>query len=91
MTRLYWKEVSTAYLRDWCRFNKMFLNPSKYEFMLITNKHVHIIFGSTTLARASNFKYLCIHLDDKLKYNLNLDYIKAILSEFCGVTYLLKN
>ena len=49
-----------ARLLDWCRFNKMFLNPSKCEFMLITNKHVHIepniILGSTILARASNFK-----------------------------------
>ena len=63
--------------------------------MLITNKHVHIepniILGSTTLARASNFKYLGIHLDDKQKYNLHLDYIKAKLSQFCGVTYRLKN
>ena len=31
-----------ARLLDWCRFNKMFLNPSKCEFMLSTNKHVHI-------------------------------------------------
>ena len=63
--------------------------------MLITNKHVHIepniILGSTTFARASNFKYLGIHLDDKLKYNLHLDYIKGKLSQFCGVTYRLKN
>ena len=62
--------------------------------MLITNKHVHIepniILGSTTLARASNFKYLGIHLDNKLKYNLHLHYIKAKLSQFCGVTYRLK-
>ena len=85
-----------ARLLDWCRFNKLFLNPSKYGFMLITNKYdVHIepniIFGSATLARASNFKYLGIHLDDKQKYNLHLDYIKARLSQFCGVTYRLKN
>ena len=84
-----------ARLLDWCRFNAMFLNPSKCEFMLITNKHVHIepniILGSTTLDRASNFKFLGIHLDDKQKYNLHLDYIKAKLSQFCGVTYRLKN
>ena len=27
-------------LIDWCRFNKLALNPSKCEYMLLTNKHV---------------------------------------------------
>ena len=84
-----------ARLLDWCGFNKKFLNPSKYEFMLITNNHVHIepniILCTTTLARASNFKYLGIHSDDKLKYNLYLYNIKVRLSQFCRITYRLKN
>ena len=27
-------------LVNWCRFNKMALNPTKCEFMLLTNKHI---------------------------------------------------
>ena len=27
-------------LVNWCRFNKMALNPTKCEFMLLTNEHI---------------------------------------------------
>ena len=79
---------------DWCRFNKMALNPSKCEFMLFTNKHVLnepvIRLGNDVLQRTYSFKYLGVHIDEKLKFNNQVSYIKSRLSQLCGITYRLK-
>ena len=68
-------------LIDWCRFNKLALNPSKCEYMLLTNKHVvhqpNIHLNGELLKRAHIFKYLGIYLDDKVKFNDHVDYLKS--------------
>ena len=47
-------------LVDWCRFNKMALNPTKCEFMLFTNKHILnepiIKLSGEVLSRVNSFK-----------------------------------
>ena len=72
----------------------MALNPNKCEYMLLTNICVahepSILLGGEPIARTGNFKYLGIMLDDKLKFNTQIDYVKSRLSQFCGITYRLK-
>ena len=79
---------------DWCRFNKMALNPNKCEYMLLTNKCVahepSILLGGEPITGTGNFKYLGIMLDDKLKFNTQIEYVKSRLSQFCGISYRLK-
>ena len=62
--------------------------------MLLTNKCVDhelsILLEEGPIARPGNFKYLEIMLDNKLKFNTQLEYVKSRLSQFCGITYRLK-
>ena len=71
-------------LVDWCRFNKMALNPTKCEFMLFTNKHILnepiIKLSGQVLSRVNSFKYLGIYVDDKLKFDHHVDHLKARLA-----------
>ena len=81
-------------LVDWCHFNKMALNPTKCEFMLLTNKHILsepiIKLRGQVLNRVNSFKYLGIYVDDKFKFNHHVDHLKARLSQFCGITFRLR-
>ena len=58
--------------------------------MLLTNKHVvhqpNIHLNGEVLKRAHIFKYLGIYLDDKVKFNAHIDYLKSRLSQYCGIT-----
>ena len=61
--------------------------------MLLTNKSVahepSILLGGEPIARIGNFKYLGIMLDDKLKFNTQIECVKSRLSQFCGITFVL--
>ena len=80
---------------DWCKYNKMSLNPAKCEYVIFTNRTVindpEILLGNELVKRASTFKYLGVHLDEKLNFNSHIYYVKSRLSQFCGVSYRLKN
>ena len=76
---------------DWCKFNKLSLNPSKSEFMIITNKELNIIpkisINSHEIKCVNSVKYLGIFLDHKLKYQPQIDNIENKLARFCGVSF----
>ena len=63
---------------DWMRLNKLSLNYSKTNYMLITNKTVSdpnickITVGKRKIERVTQIKYLGITFDDKL--NLEISY-----------------
>ena len=46
--------------------------------------------GDFIIARTGNFKYMGIMLDDKLKFNTQIEYEKSKFSQFCGITYSVK-
>ena len=57
---------------DWCRFNKLSLNPRKCNYMLVSNKiaetYPDIYLGQTEVEiRVSNFKNLGIQINDYSK------------------------
>ena len=79
---------------EWCKFNKVLLNPLKSEYMVLTHKKVLvdpiIRIGNDTVKRTSTFKYLGVYIDEKLNFNSHKDYLKIKLSQFKGITFRLK-
>ena len=79
---------------EWCSFNKLSLNASKCKYMLFTNKKIDsdpiILLDSLPIERVNEFKYLGVHLDDKLKFNKHVDHLCGILSRYCGMTFKLR-
>ena len=73
--------------------NKLLLHPSKSEFVVVTIKRLiawPILFiGSDLIKEVSSFKYLGVYDDVRLKYNVQVQYIKIKLSELCEVLFSL--
>ena len=82
-------------VQSWCNNNKMALNASKSQFMLVTNRMVErypsLLIGGNEISHVENFKYLGIMMDEKLKYHAQVNHIKSKLSSLCGVSFRLKN
>lgn len=82
-----------ALLFDWCCFNKMIINPSKSQYILLTNKSVVtdpiLNLGDDTIERVSGCRYLGMYIDDKLKYHDQVDHITSKLRQYRGVTFRL--
>ena len=81
-------------VNEWCKANKLSLNHTKSEFMLITNRSVTVTpkikIGNNEILRVESFKYLGINIDSSLKFQTHIDHLKSRLSQICGVTYRLK-
>ena len=79
---------------DYCNFNKLKLNPIKCEYMLVTYKHINveprILIGNEPIKRVDSFKYLGLHIDEKLKFHSQTKHIKSKLTQYCGITYRLR-
>ena len=78
---------------DWCRYNKLSINPGKSEYMIITNlpittePYVHL--GPDRISRSSCVKYLGMHIDSNLKFTDHVFHLKKKLSRLAGITYKL--
>ena len=71
---------------DWCCFNKLSINPSKSEYILITNKNVSISpqlnIGGNNIRKVECAKYLGVYIDHSLKYHDHISSVKTKLSRF---------
>ena len=80
---------------DWCKYNKLAINPSKSEYLIITNKTLdfepELFLGTEIIQRKNCVKYLGLHIDSDLKFSSHLYHIKTKLSRFAGVSFRLKN
>ena len=78
---------------DWCRYNKLSINPSKSENMIVTNLDIptepNIYLGSDRISRRKYVKYLGMHIDSALKYTDHVFFLKKKLSSLAGVSYRL--
>ena len=87
------KRLQTIY--EWCKYNRMSLNPSKSEYLIITNKKIDydpdIKINGETVHRKSSIKYLGMFIDERLKFTDHIDNLKTKLSRLTGVTYRLKH
>ena len=79
---------------DWCTFNKLSLNASKCKYMLFTNKTIEtdpvILLNQLPIERVTEYKYLGVYMDDKLKYERHIDYLCGKISKLCGMSLRLK-
>ena len=73
-----------------CHCNKLSLNLSKSEFVVVANKrHMarpKVFKDSDLIEKVSICKYHGKHIDTRLIYNVQIRYIKTRLSQLCGVT-----
>ena len=63
---------------EWCNF-KIYLNPSKSEFMVVSNRihalHPALKLHDEVLQLTNSFKYLGMHLDKTLKFQSQVNQI----------------
>ena len=84
-----------AIIDDWCNANKLYLNRSKCEYMLITNRvlqatpNIHI--ANDKLSQATSFKYLGVIIDQSLKFQPHIEALMSRLSQVCGASFRLKH
>ena len=80
-------------ITDWCNFNKLSINPTKSEFMMITNKNIPFMpelkIGNDIIQLKNCVKYLGLHIDNSLKFYTHVDHLKSKLSQYQGVAYRL--
>ena len=80
---------------DWCGYNKMSLKAQKCKFVLISSKHVDvnpiIRIGNEEVEKVDNYIYLALMIDDKLGYDGHIEVLSGKLTQFCGISYRLKN
>ena len=79
----------------WCCANRLSINFSKTHSMLFSNilsfKDVtEIYMNGRMIEYASSVKFLGLIIDDKLKFNLYIDYISKKISKNSGVLHKLK-
>ena len=79
---------------DWCRYNKLSLNPSKSEFVLLTHRTIgiepEIFLGTEPIRRERSVKYLGLQIDERLTFRVHMKYVKKRLSQICGAAFRLR-
>ena len=80
--------------RFWCGQNKLCINYSKCNFMLMKN-HKNINFSMSInhhpISKQSSLKYLGVMLDDKLNCKPQIEKLVTQLSKSCGMLFKLKH
>ena len=71
-------------IQDWYNVNKLSINPAISEFMLVTTENNNIIpehfIGHDRINVVNSFKYLCVHIDKSLKFQMYFNNVKSKLS-----------
>ena len=82
-------------ISEWCKFNKLSLNPEKSEFIFITSRkscNLPVIqIDGNAIKQVNSAKYLGVFIDDHLKFHAHIEMVERKLAQFCGVSYRLKN
>ena len=80
---------------EWCKFNKLALNPEKSEFMLITGRRLgeapHIHVNGSPVKHVNCTKYLGVFIGSHLKFHSHIEYIENKLCRFSGISYKLRH
>ena len=79
-------------ISDWCKFNKLSLNPQKSEYLLITNrKYISpaLTINGVPLRQVCTSKYLGVYVDSSLKFSPQIQHVESKLSQYCGISYRL--
>ena len=75
----------------WFSANKLTLNVAKSKYMLVkrnNRKSAHeftLKFNGKKMDLCTSYKYLGVHLDDRLNWKKHIDYLCEKLSKMCGI------
>lgn len=75
----------------WFMANKLTLNVSKSKFMIIkrsntkSNTDFSLKYNGKRMERCTSYKYLGVHLDEKLNFKNHVKYLCEKLSKMCGL------
>ena len=72
-------------LTDWFRGNKLSLNVAKTNYMLFphhisSDESLELKMADQNIIQTNCSKFLGIHIDDKLKWNIHIDKVKSHIS-----------
>ena len=81
---------------DWSVCNKLTVNISKTNFLLISNMvsnstHIDIVMKNRSITRKEYVTYLGVVLDEKVKFHKHTEYIGKKISRSIGVISRIKN
>ena len=90
------KEISKTDL--WLRKNKLSLNYSKSNYMIVKGNpkktiddNFKLIINNSALIRASSVKYLGLHIDEHLSWSAHLKHLSNQLARHSGIFYRLRD
>ena len=74
----------------WINVNKLSLNIEKTNFMLFTPKHFSclketVVIDNHPIKEVCHIKFLCVIIDNKLKWKDHIDYISKKIAKGIGV------
>ena len=78
-----------------CKFNKLSLNPDRSEVIFISSRkydiHHFIHVDGNAAKQVNSCKYLGVYIDDRLKFQPHIDHKEKKLTQYCGISYRLRN
>ena len=82
--------TTLAKVPEWCKFNELALNPSKYVYMLVTGKlsysEPNLFIEDDAVKRVKNFFYRVMNVGENLKYGSHVEVLQKKFSELAGKT-----
>ena len=81
------------FLQTWLALNKIDLNYTKSNFVIFEKRakvYGNIELDEQTIAACVKYKYLEIHLDKKLNFDIHIGKVVEKLSKQCGIVYKLR-
>ena len=85
-------------LHQWCCINKLSINPSKTNIIIIppeqtnaTIPHLHLISNGSAINIVDSSKYLGVVIDNKLNFKQHIKMIEGKVARFVGILSKLKH
>ena len=83
-------------LSEWCKSNKLTLNPSKSQLLVISPRMIELVtdfdvfLNGITVPLSNSVQYLGVTLDSKLIFEIHIKTLEANLSKAVGIICKLK-
>ena len=94
------KQAKTSFrkLQNWFLCNKLTLNCSKSYFSIFHTKNKHIpegldeiVVDDVTIKRSASVKYIGLHINENLNWNVHIDFLIMTLVKYFGIFNQLKD
>ena len=78
-------------ISEWLKANKLTLNSEKTYYMVLhrgrrkSNNSIKLYIDDDIIEEASTIKYLCVILDNKLKWTSHIAFVKNKVAEGIGI------